>query len=68
MKISEAKKAIEKALDRQGPYSHNICGCVLRAVSESHGISRANALIEEYALDEIYGINKVKEEKQNETA
>lgn len=57
--IAEARKKIEKAIDQNGQYSHNICGLVLSSVSRDHGLEAANNLIDEFALDEIYGIHKV---------
>ena len=57
--MSDARKRIRKALDQAGPYSHNIAGLVLSAVAERFGKQAANELIEEYALDDIYGIQQV---------
>ncbi len=59
-KISWAKQKIEKAIDQAGPYSHNICSMALLAVAQADGKEVANRLIEEYGLNALYGIQKVK--------
>jgi hypothetical protein len=59
-KVAWAKQKIEKAIDQSGPYSHNICSMALLAVVEADGKEAANNLIEEYRLDALFGIQKVK--------
>ena len=59
MTIKEAKKKIMAIED--GPYSHNICGLILRQVSKEHGVGAANKLIDELDLHDLYGISKVQE-------
>jgi len=60
--LNECEKKIERQLDINGPYSHNIVGMVLSRVADVCGIAIANELIEEYRLKEIFGINPVSEE------
>ena len=53
------RRRIEKAIDQSGPFSHNIVGLALSQVSKEFGVNVANGLIDEYELDELYGIQKV---------
>lgn len=59
MNIDDAKKEIEDAIDQNGNYTHNIISSVLGIVAEDHGHDTANDLIDEFCLEEIYGIQKV---------
>ena len=59
--IYEYRKQIEAEVERQGSFSHNIIGIVLRQVSEEFSVNVANGLVDEYELDEIFGIQKVSE-------
>ena len=61
MDIEEAKSSIEKAIDTDGPYSNNVVGSVLRLVDAEHGIKAALALMDEYELEEMFGIQRPKE-------
>lgn len=56
--IKVAKEKIEKAIIQDGPYSHNIVGLVLSGLNDKKA---ANKLIDEFELDELYGIQKVGE-------
>ena len=55
-KETNARKKIEKAMEQDGPYTHNIIGLVLSGLKD---INLANQLIEEYEIDDLYGIQKV---------
>lgn len=59
-KIKWARQTIERAIDQNGPYSHNVCSMALMAVAKADGKKAANKLIEDYGLDALYGIQKVK--------
>lgn len=61
MELSEARRKIERAIEQSGPYSHNIVGFVLREVAKAHGTAKANALIDEYGIEDLYGIELQKE-------
>lgn len=61
MELSEARKKIERAIEKNGPYSHNIVGMVLSSVSKDHGVKKANELLEEYNIEGLYGIAPEKE-------
>lgn len=45
------EQRIERALDGNGQYTHNIIGIVLHQVLEKEGQAEVNALIDEYGLD-----------------
>lgn len=62
MTIKEAENKIAQAIETNGNFSHNICGIVLSGIAKEHGRKAANKLIDKFALDSIYGIQKVKEE------
>lgn len=57
--IKKASGRIEKAIEQNGPYSHNICSLALSMVSKELGAAQANALIEKYKLTELFKINPV---------
>ena len=57
--IHEHRRQIEKAINKNGQFSHNIVSIVLREVSKEFGVNVANGLVDEYELDELYGIQKV---------
>lgn len=59
MEISEARKKIENAIFQDGNYTNNIIGSVLRQVARDHGYGTANQLIDEYDIEEEYGIPPV---------
>ena len=61
--IEEARKGIQKAIDTNGGYSHNIVSLTLSIVSKSFGVKATNGLIEEFDLVDVYGIHPVTEEK-----
>ena len=63
--IAKAKKQIVSAIMQNGPFSHNIVSLVLMGVSRDHGVPAANALVDEFRLTKLYGIHKVKEEKND---
>jgi len=49
---------IDRAIDQNGQYTHNIISINLRQCAAIWGFESANALIDEYCLDDIYGIQK----------
>lgn len=59
MTMDEARATIKRAVDQAGPYSHNLCSIVLSMVHQWHGLAAANALVEEYGLEDLYGIRKI---------
>lgn len=61
--LQKAKEQIDRAIDRNGPYSHNIIGLVLNDVSAKLGRRAANSLIEEFDLEALYGFYCIHEEK-----
>lgn len=60
--LDKAREQIQKAIDQDGPYSHNIVGLVLSSVASDYGTAQANELIAEFDLTEVYGIRPVQEE------
>jgi len=56
----DAQAHIEDAIKVDGSYSNNIVGATLRTVSEKISTEFANALIDDYDLTNIFGIDKVK--------
>lgn len=61
--INWYRQQIVKAIEQDGPYSHNIVSSVLRSVSNEFGANVANGLIDEYELDEVFGIQKVNDSR-----
>ncbi len=59
--MGEARKKIEKAIDQNGPYSHNMIGATLRSLADKTGYKYANELVREFDLDELYGISEIEE-------
>jgi len=59
--ILKARDSIENAMDQNGPYTHNIISLSLRSLAEKGGNKAANDLVDEYELDQEYGIQKVEE-------
>lgn len=57
--IEEARKHIEDAIDTNGTYTHNIISLTLSSVEKTHGIGKANELVDEFNLTEDYGIHRV---------
>ena len=55
--INDAKEKIERAIESNGQFTHNILGLILRKVDGLFGTKVANDLIDEYDLED-YGINK----------
>jgi uncharacterized protein involved in exopolysaccharide biosynthesis len=58
--VEEAKDRIEKALERDGQYSHNMITVALESISKKLGDHVANELIDEYELEEL-GWRKIKQ-------
>lgn len=56
IKLKEAQKKIQHAMNQNGQYSHNIISLVLSGLKD---YDMANKLIEEFDLDRVYGIQKV---------
>lgn len=56
--LDKARADIEKAIEQDGPYSHNICSLVLAAVYDKLGRKAANKLVDEFDLDTIFDIQK----------
>lgn len=54
--IAEARTKIQKAIDQDGPYTHNILGLVLSKVAKELDVEHANGLVEEFNLEDAYGI------------
>lgn len=59
--LHEARQHIEKAMEQNGPYSHNIVSLALSQVAREISNEEANGLIDEYELTDLYGIEKVEE-------
>ena len=59
--LEDCRDAINQAIEENGQFSHNICSCVLRIAADKFGTAQANALIDEFALDEVYSIHKQEE-------
>lgn len=57
--ISKHEKDIREAVNKNGPYSHNLISATLRLIAKEKGTKSANALVDKYRLTEIYGIEKV---------
>jgi len=57
--IERARDRIEQAIKQNGPYSHKVVGLALSALARECGFEAANNLVEEYDLDDLYGIQKV---------
>lgn len=57
MRVKEARESIQRAIDTEGQFSHNIISSVLRSVASRHGTRTANALVRDFALTALYGIN-----------
>jgi hypothetical protein len=55
-KENKARKSIENAIEQDGPYSHNMISLTLISLKNN---KLANQLVEEYDLEELYGIQKV---------
>ena len=49
---------IKKAIEQDGPYSHNIVGLALTDTDRRFGVRAANALIDEFMLYDLYGFVK----------
>jgi len=60
--IGRAKSHIQRALDQDGPYTHNICSINLRLIETFKGRKEANKVIDEFDLTELYNISKEIEE------
>lgn len=60
--IEKWKERIEKAIEQNGPYSHNIIGLALSAIAKEAGNKVANDVIAEMDL-EMYGFRAVPEDK-----
>lgn len=54
--IGEAKRLIKRAIDQNGPFSHNMISLTLRSVDKDLGTKYANQLIRRFKLTEKYGI------------
>ena len=62
-----AKTRIQQAINKNGNYSHNICSVVLMAVHQKVGRASAKDLINEFSLDDLYGI-QIHDEPEREGA
>ena len=51
----DARKKIERAMEQNGGFTHNLIGMALSMIGDN---KKANELIDEYSLDELYGIEK----------
>jgi hypothetical protein len=47
------RQYIEEAIEKNGPYSHNIIGLALNQISKEEGVQAANDLMDEYDLSEF---------------
>jgi hypothetical protein len=59
--VSKARERIERAMDQDGPFTHNMIGLTLSGLADKVGVKYANELVREFELDEIYGIQEVEE-------
>lgn len=55
--VLEARARIEKALNQNGQYTHNMLSIALRTLADKVGCCVANQLISEYELDYLYDIH-----------
>lgn len=58
-RIHELVEQIEDAIDQGGDFSHNIVSIFLRQIDKEFGTKKANAVIDELNLTELFGIRKV---------
>jgi hypothetical protein len=59
-KLKQARRIIRQAIKTNGPYSHNIISLSLASVMRKFGVHAANKLVDEFDLEELYGIRKEK--------
>lgn len=57
--IEDARFKIERAVNADGEFSHNIISSTLRQVEQTFGKQEADKLIDEYDLTYLFGIKKV---------
>ncbi len=57
--IARASDIIKKAIRHRGPFSHNIISMTLQDIAKKYGNEKANMLVREYALEELFGIEEV---------
>lgn len=54
--LAHHKQQIIKEIETKGPFSHNLVSITLRQVAREHGQAKANKLIKELELDDLFGI------------
>lgn len=63
MHLKTSKTLIEKHIQADHQHTHNMISCILRDVSKYHGCETANNLIGQYEIEELYGIQPIKEQE-----
>jgi|GEM_PF-6151770 len=59
MNKDQARSKIERYINSSGGVSHNLIGFALRQLAKSTKSNKdSNELIDEYSLQDLYGINK----------
>lgn len=54
----KARSHIERAIEQNGPYSHNMISITLAFLADKCGKKYANELVDEFDLKELYGIER----------
>ena len=57
--VRMARQRIDKAINQDGAFSHNMIGLALAILSREDGQEAADKLVDEYNLTELYEIQKV---------
>lgn len=59
--IRQACEQIEKAMEQDGPFTHNMIGITLLGLAEKFGYKYSNDLIKQYDLTDLYGIEEIED-------
>ena len=58
----DAKHEIQKEIDFDGNFTHNIISCILRKLADEYGTKYANEIVDELDLEFLYAIGPHKGE------
>lgn len=47
-----------EAVESPGPFQHNLISCTLRSAAAKYGTAVADRLVEEYDLEDLFGIEQ----------
>lgn len=61
--VEEFSADITEAIKKNGSYTHNLIGMLLRGCAKAHGTAAANQLIDDHDL-EMLGFNKENDEQE----